>query len=75
MNVRNQFNGASVFVTHDLNEALSVGTRIAVLEAGRLEGMFTPQQFVHAETPTAKAFLATLPSQTWTASQPPAASA
>lgn len=72
--LREQFGGASVFVTHDLTEALSIGTRIAVLEAGRLEGLFTPAQFLHAETPTAKAFLDTLPK--WLeGSRGPAASA
>ncbi|MCU1291956.1 MAG: Polyamine-transporting ATPase [Bryobacterales bacterium] len=59
--VREQFGGASVFVTHDLAEALSIGSRIAVLESGKLEGLFTPEQFLQAETPTARAFLNTLP--------------
>jgi osmoprotectant transport system ATP-binding protein len=59
--LRERFGGASVFVTHDLAEALRIGTRIAVLEGGRLEGLFTPQQFLKAGTPTAKAFLNTLP--------------
>ncbi len=60
--IREEFGGASVFVTHDLAEALRIGTRIAVLESGKLEGLFTPEQFLEAQTPTAKAFLATLPS-------------
>ncbi|MDQ2946520.1 MAG: ATP-binding cassette domain-containing protein [Acidobacteriota bacterium] len=59
--IRTRFGGASVFVTHDLAEALSVGTRIAVLEQGTLEGVFTPEEFLKAETPVAKAFLQTLP--------------
>jgi osmoprotectant transport system ATP-binding protein len=59
--IREQFGGASVFVTHDLAEALTIGSRIAVLEGGKLEGLFTPQQFLQAETPTARAFLNTLP--------------
>jgi osmoprotectant transport system ATP-binding protein len=61
LKLREQFGGASVFVTHDLAEALTLGTRIAVLEAGKLEGLFTPQEFLRAQTPTAKAFLDTLP--------------
>ena len=59
---RQKFEGASVFVTHDVSEALKIGSRIAVLNEGRLEGLFTPQEFVKAETPLARAFLDTLPS-------------
>jgi osmoprotectant transport system ATP-binding protein len=61
IDLRGRFGGASVFVTHDLAEALVIGTRIAVLDQGKLEGMFTPETFVRAETPLAKAFLDTLP--------------
>jgi osmoprotectant transport system ATP-binding protein len=64
LKLREEFGGASVFVTHDLAEALNIGTRIAVLEGGKLEGLFTPQEFLGARTPTAKAFLATLPQLT-----------
>ena len=35
-----------VFVTHDLREALLLGARIALLEAGRLEGVYTPSEFL-----------------------------
>jgi osmoprotectant transport system ATP-binding protein len=34
-----------VFVTHDLPEALMLSTRIALLEGGRLVGVFTPEEF------------------------------
>jgi osmoprotectant transport system ATP-binding protein len=37
-----------VFVTHDLREALLLGTRIALLEAGRLVGVFTPSEFLRS---------------------------
>jgi osmoprotectant transport system ATP-binding protein len=62
LSIRERYQGASVFVTHDLAEALALGTRIAVLDGGKLEGIFTPGEFLQASTPTAKAFLATLPS-------------
>lgn len=61
LSIRKQYGGASVFVTHDLLEAMTVGTRIAVLHAGRLEGVFTPTEFRHAQTPYARALLETLP--------------
>jgi osmoprotectant transport system ATP-binding protein len=52
---------AAVFVTHDLLEALNVGTRIAVLGAGRLETIVQPDAFWQADTPVARSFLETLP--------------
>jgi osmoprotectant transport system ATP-binding protein len=47
-----------VFVTHDLREALLLGTRIALLEAGKLVGVFTPDEFLHAPDPTVTAYVA-----------------
>jgi osmoprotectant transport system ATP-binding protein len=35
-----------VFVTHDVSEALLLGNRIALMESGRLHGVYTPQEFV-----------------------------
>jgi osmoprotectant transport system ATP-binding protein len=67
--VRQQYQGASVFVTHDVLEALALATRIAVLEGGRLEGVFTPDEFVEAETPVARAFLSALPANVKTGPQ------
>src|SRR5208337_1976466 len=40
-----------IFVTHDMREALRLGTRIALLEAGKLVGIFTPGEFLHAPDP------------------------
>ncbi len=47
-----------VFVTHDMREALLLGTRIALLEAGKLAGVYTPDEFLHASDPLAAAFVA-----------------
>jgi osmoprotectant transport system ATP-binding protein len=49
-----------VFVTHDLREALLLGTRIALLEGGKLAGVYTPEEFANAREPVAAAYLATL---------------
>ncbi|HET9177608.1 MAG TPA: ATP-binding cassette domain-containing protein [Terriglobia bacterium] len=49
-----------VFVTHDIHEALTVGTRIALLEAGKLAGIYSRTDFLHSEDPTAKAYLSVL---------------
>jgi len=47
-----------VFVTHDLREALALGSRIALLEAGRLEGVFTPAEFLSARQGLAADYVA-----------------
>jgi osmoprotectant transport system ATP-binding protein len=45
-----------VFVTHDLREALLLGTRIALMEAGRLIAVQTPEQFLNSTEPLASAY-------------------
>ncbi len=40
-----------LFVTHDLNEALLLGSRIALLEQGRLVSLSSPQQFLSSSDP------------------------
>jgi osmoprotectant transport system ATP-binding protein len=47
-----------VFVTHDLREALRLATRIALLEGGRLVGIYTPAEFLRAKEPVAAAYVA-----------------
>jgi len=59
--LRGRYNVASVFVTHDLLEALAIGTRIAVLDRGKLECLVSPSGFFDAGTPVARSFIETLP--------------
>lgn len=59
--LRDRYHIASVFVTHDLIEALAIGTRIAVLDCGKLEALAAPKEFFGVTTPVARAFLETLP--------------
>ncbi|MDQ2840509.1 MAG: ATP-binding cassette domain-containing protein [Acidobacteriota bacterium] len=61
--LRQQYNLAAVFVTHDLLEAVAVGTRIAILNTGKLEALVTPREFWELQTPVAQAFLKTLPDE------------
>jgi osmoprotectant transport system ATP-binding protein len=49
-----------VFVTHDVREALLLGTRIALMEAGRIRLLATPEEFKQADDQLARAYLATL---------------
>lgn len=46
-----------VFVTHDLREALRLGSRIALMEAGRLVTVLAPQEFVRSSDPWAAAYV------------------
>jgi osmoprotectant transport system ATP-binding protein len=50
----------ALFVTHDIREALALGTRIALLKEGRLEVVAKADEFSQAHSPEAQAFLATL---------------
>ena len=47
-----------VFVTHDMREALLLGSRIALLEDGKLMGVFTPAEFLRATDPAVAAYVA-----------------
>ncbi|MGA3324824.1 MAG: ATP-binding cassette domain-containing protein [Terriglobia bacterium] len=47
-----------VFVTHDMREALLLGTRIALLETGKLVGVYKPDEFLQAPDPIVAAYVA-----------------
>ena len=49
-----------VIVTHDIHEAVLLGTRIALMDSGRLTGIFSPEQFLDSNQPVALAFAAQL---------------
>ena len=46
-----------VFVTHDLREALRLGSRIALMEAGKLVTVLGPQEFLKSADPWASAYV------------------
>jgi osmoprotectant transport system ATP-binding protein len=60
--LREHYSTPAIFVTHDVAEALKLGTRIAVLDGGRLEIIAERSEFLNADTPMARAFLNSLPS-------------
>ena len=60
LELRRGIGKTSVFVTHDVREALAVGTRIGLLDGGVLVFTGTPQEFQSAPTPQVAAFLAVL---------------
>jgi osmoprotectant transport system ATP-binding protein len=45
-----------VFVTHDLSEALFLGSRIGLFDAGRLAGIYTAEEFLGCDDPGAVAY-------------------
>jgi len=58
--LRQDFQKTSIFVTHDVREALLLGSKIALLSGGRLEVIAPPQEFRQARSDEARAFLAVL---------------
>jgi osmoprotectant transport system ATP-binding protein len=50
----------AIFVTHDLREALRVGSRIGLMHAGRLVLLDTPEEFLKSKEEHARAYLETL---------------
>jgi osmoprotectant transport system ATP-binding protein len=58
--MRRDFAKTSIFVTHDIREAVRLGTRIALLAAGKLDVIASPSEFRRAESGEARAFLSIL---------------
>jgi osmoprotectant transport system ATP-binding protein len=50
----------AVFVTHDVREALLLGTRIALLDRGHMVGLYTPAEFVKSPDELARAYVAAM---------------
>jgi osmoprotectant transport system ATP-binding protein len=46
-----------VFVTHDLNEALRLGSRVALMEGGKLVTILSPPDFLRSKDPLAAAYV------------------
>lgn len=55
--LQNRLQKTVVFVTHDLREALLLGTRIALIENGHLAALRTPQEFLHSSDPLVSAYV------------------
>ena len=58
--LRREFQKTAVFVTHDIREALLIGTRIGLLSHGRLRVLEPPPEFERSQDEEARAFLACL---------------
>ena len=57
LSLQQRLNKTVVFVTHDLPEALRLGSRIALMESGRLVTVLSPQEFLRSSDPLAAAYV------------------
>jgi osmoprotectant transport system ATP-binding protein len=55
--LQQRLNKTVVFVTHDLREALRLGSRIALMESGRLVTVLPPKDLLRSKNPLAAAYL------------------
>jgi osmoprotectant transport system ATP-binding protein len=46
-----------VFVTHDVSEALLLGSRIGLMEDGKLRGVYSPKEFLETPDASVKAYV------------------
>ena len=60
ISLQRDFRKTSIFVTHDVREAMQLGTNIALLDKGRLDFIAPPREFRTAVSAEARAFLACL---------------
>jgi osmoprotectant transport system ATP-binding protein len=57
LSLQHRLNKTVVFVTHDLREALRLGSRIALMEAGKLVTVVPPEDFLRSTDPLAAAYV------------------
>ena len=57
LSLQTRLNKTVVFVTHDLREALRLGSRIALMEAGKLVTVLSPRDFLRSSDPLAAAYV------------------
>jgi osmoprotectant transport system ATP-binding protein len=60
LELRRSLRKTAIFVTHDIREALTIASRIALMKAGALEVVAAPREFLASRSAEAQAFLATL---------------
>lgn len=54
--LQKQLGKTILIVTHDIGEALLLGTRIGLFEAGELRGLYSPKEFLASSEPVAAAY-------------------
>lgn len=61
--LQQRLNKTVVFVTHDVREAMLLATRIAVLNDGRLLGVYSPKAFLESRDPVVSDYVEVLRSE------------
>jgi osmoprotectant transport system ATP-binding protein len=62
-NLQTQMGKTALFVTHDVREALIMGSRLVLLKNGEVDLVATPKEFLSAAGAEARAFLASIESE------------
>jgi osmoprotectant transport system ATP-binding protein len=57
LELRRTLSKTSIFVTHDVREALRLGSRVGLLHRGRLEILASPEEFMRSRVPQVREFL------------------
>lgn len=57
LSVQQKLKKTVIFVTHDLHEALLLGSQIALLEDGKLVSCSTPEEFVRSQDPLVRKYV------------------
>ncbi len=70
LELRRSVRKTALFVTHDIREALMMASRVALLKDGALDLLLTPGEFLRAQSPEARAFLAGL-EENWRRNEQP----
>jgi ABC-type proline/glycine betaine transport system ATPase subunit len=60
LELRRLLRKTAIFVTHDIREALFLGSRIALVKDGGIDVIAPATEFTRAQSPEAQTFLATL---------------
>jgi osmoprotectant transport system ATP-binding protein len=59
--LQQQLGKTVIFVTHDIQEAFTLASRIGLMDTGRLIVLGTPEEFLSSPEPEARAFIQCLP--------------
>lgn len=59
LKIQKQLKKTVIFVTHDIEEAMKMGDKIAIMSRGKLESFGEPENILMAENPFVKNFLGT----------------